>query len=550
MRRRNSFIAIALLGILLLAAGVRLYRLNDQSFWVDEFWSALLPAGRGYAQHALPRNVLMPEPPNLFDLGSARPIQQLWTAELEGHAPPLYVVTIRAWGEVFGVGETSLRAFSVIASVAAVALLFVAVRELSGVAPALWAALLMAVAGPQVQYAQEARAYALLVAEGLGAAAALVLIERRGPSRAREVALVACVLAMALTHYFAFGTILALAAYAAIRLRGRPLVRVAGCFAVVTVLWAVVAAPLALRHVRNVGDPNSTGFLRDDAPNRVIGNLQRLGLLPARYFAEPLTATRPVAAAAGGVALLLAPLLTARRRAGDLTLWALWLWLTILPPFALDVLRGTQHLSYIRYTLLASPALYAIVAALLFDARRGGDELSDRNADAQGDSAGQSSRQRRPPSWIRHLPPAVVALGCLVALPVAYQTWWKADWRALGRAIDRQREPGDVVIFWGNSGSGEPNSNFLYTSFYRRPPFGPTVVMDRPPDSPLARQIGAARGALIVAQPGDLVEAAVPPGASVRRVAFEPGAAAVWRADWSSTAPAAPTRAPMPVPSP
>jgi uncharacterized membrane protein len=106
-------------------------------------------------------------------------------------------------------------------SLAAVALMFIVVRELSGETAALWAALLMALAGPQVQYAQEARNYAMLLVEGLGAAAALVLIERRGPTRWRELALVVCLLAMTLTHYFALGTILSLAIYAAVRLRGR-----------------------------------------------------------------------------------------------------------------------------------------------------------------------------------------------------------------------------------------------------------------------------------------------------------------------------------------
>jgi hypothetical protein len=315
----------------------------------------------------------------------------------------------------------------------------------------------------------------------------------------------------------------ALVAYAAIRLRGRALARVAGCFAVVALFWAILAAPLALRHVRNIGDPISTHFLRDDAPNRVTGNLQRLGLLPARFFSEPTSASRVAAAVAGGVALLLAPLLAVRRRAGDLTLWALWLWLTILPPVALDVLRGTQHLSYIRYTLLASPALYAIVAALLFDRR------------AEDDQAADAPRGRRRRRWIRHLPPALVALGCALALPVAYQAWWKADWRALGRAIDQHRAAGDVVIFYGRGVSGDPNCNFLYTSFYRRPPYGPTVLMDRPADPALAQQLEAARGALIIAADGDDLSSVIP-GARLRRLAFEPGAASLWRAEGVPTA--------------
>jgi hypothetical protein len=139
------------------------------------------------------------------------------------------------------------------------------------------------------------------------------------------------------------------------------------------------------------------------------------------------------------------------------------------PPLLLDVARGTQHLTYIRYTLLASPALYAVVAALRFD----------RRDNAGGDATALPRRRRR--RWIAHLAPALIALACLLSLPHAYEAWWKADWRSLAGQIDRHRQPGDVVVFLGRAHASDPNSNFLYSSFYRRAPFGPTVLMDRPP---------------------------------------------------------------------
>jgi len=531
--RRTLFLLIA---ILLLAAGVRIYRLNQQSFWADEFYSALLPAGRGHAELRLPRNVLLAEPPNLFDLKNAPSIAHVWRSDLEGHAPPLYMMAMRLWGEAFGLSQGSSRSFSVVMSLAAVALIFVVVRELSGDAAGLWAALLLALAGPQVQYAQEARTYALLLVEGLGAAAALVRIDRRGPTRWRELSLVLCVLAMALTHYFSLGAILALTIYAAVRLRGRTRMRVAACFAVAAVVWAILAAPTALRQSRNIADPQQTFFLADDAPNRVIGNLQRLGALPVRYFTEPMSHSLPAAAITGGIALLLMPLLAVRRR--DLALWPLWLWLTILPLLLLDVARGTQHLTYIRYTLLASPALYGIVAALLFD-RRDADDANDANdathapaSDASGATDASGPPPRRRGRWIAHLPPSLVAIACLTSLSYAYSAWWKADWRSLAQQIDRARQPNDVVIFFGHGRVDNPNSNFLFTSFYRHQPYGPTVLMDRPPDEALARELEPFRGLLIVALDGEELTRAFP-RASFRRVTFEPGAAALWRAERS-----------------
>src|SRR5262249_11431689 len=71
-----------------------------------------------------------------------------------------------------------------------------------------------------------------------------------------------------------------------------------------------------------------------------------------RSFTDP-SPPSPPPALIGAVAFVLAIVLPFRRK--DLLLWGLWLWLTILPVFALDLARQTQHLEFTRYTLLASP---------------------------------------------------------------------------------------------------------------------------------------------------------------------------------------------------
>jgi hypothetical protein len=503
IRRAFQRDILVLLAILCIAAGVRLYRLDAQSFWVDEFATSQLALGRGYAHHELPRNVVIEHPPDLFDLKAATPLDKLWYSEQSGHVPPVYLLVTRLWGDAFGLGQTSMRMLSLVCSLGAIALLFVVVRELSGTTPALWAALLMSLAGPQIQYAQEARNYTLLLFEGLGAAASLVRIENRGITLPRCVALISCVLAMALTHYFSLGAIVALSAHAAVRLRGRELKIVTSCFLVVALLWSMLGAPLAVRQIKNRDDPRATSFLRDDSPGHFARTIQRVAGLPVRYIAEPMTTSKLIAAA-GGVAFLLALLLPIRRR--ELLLWSLWLWLTVVPIFALDLARQTKHLDFVRYTLLASPALYAIVATLLADRR---DSL-------------------------RHLPPAAAALACVLALPYAYEVWLKPDWRALGRAIDANARGGDVMVFWGREHDGDfsadPNAAFYYTSFYRRRPFGPIVLMDQAPDEAVRTRLNDSGGLLIVAPRGVPVEE-VAPNATVRQLAFEPGAAVLWRVE-------------------
>jgi len=442
---------VALIAILLLAAALRVHRLSEKSFWFDEFESVAMAAGHGFDHLDLPTNVLISNPPDLTNLDTAPPYWKAWYGESRGHMPPLYPLLLRLWGETFELGETSARAFSVVASVAAVVLLFLAVREWSGTAAALWAALLMSVAGPQIQMGQEARHYTLLLLEALGAAAAMARIERRGPTLWRGTALSLCVLTMSLTHYFAIGALVALTLYTALRLRGPSLRMTALSFITAGCFWLAIGAPLAWRHVGNVDDAALTAFLADRSPGHAARTALRFATLPVRFFTEPMTDST-AAAAIGVVAFFLAALLPVRRR--DLLLWGLWLPLAVLPALLLDASRQTKHLEFIRYTLLASPALYALVAGALLH------------------SCGV----------LRHVPPALAVIGCCLALPAAYEAWQKANWRGLARAHAANVRPGDVTVFWaGDDYSTYPHRAFLHASYYGDAERHPIILLTAPP---------------------------------------------------------------------
>src|SRR5439155_10798706 len=223
-------------------------------------------------------------------------------------------------------------------------------------------------------------------------------------------------LAMTLTHYFALGTLAALAIYAMLRLRGRGRDHAVACFAVALAGWGILGGELVWRHLHNVGGGEAVAFRDDHGPGHAWRTLERFALLPVRYFTEPMSTSLAVAAI-GAAAYLLALLLPRRRP--QLSLWGLWLWLTIAPLAVLDLVRGTKHLEFVRYTLLASPAMYALLAGAL------------------PASSGK----------LRHLPPLLTALACAMALPAAYSTWWKADWRALAAVLDREARASDVIVF-------------------------------------------------------------------------------------------------------
>ncbi|HEY72357.1 MAG: hypothetical protein DRJ03_04270 [Chloroflexi bacterium] len=137
-----------LLIILLLAAFLRFYRLDAQSFWNDEGNSARI------AERSL----------DLILEGAAGDIH-----------PPGYYLLLHYWRAMFGQSEFALRSLSVAAGVATVAFTYLLGRCLFGKSTGLVAAFLGAISPFAVYYSQEARMYALL---GALSAASIYLLFR------------------------------------------------------------------------------------------------------------------------------------------------------------------------------------------------------------------------------------------------------------------------------------------------------------------------------------------------------------------------------------
>ncbi|MFN2167749.1 MAG: glycosyltransferase family 39 protein, partial [Anaerolineae bacterium] len=177
--RQRPFTAGFLVLILLLAFGLRFYRLGAQSLWNDEGTSVAL------AQRDL---VSMTQ-------DAARDIH-----------PPLYYWLLGGWVRLFGTGEAAVRSLSALLGVVLVALTFTLGRLLAGRWTGLVAAFLAAVNPFQVYYAQEARMYMLLAVLTAGSMLALVLlVDRARPVLPAFVALALLEAAGLYTHYsFAF----------------------------------------------------------------------------------------------------------------------------------------------------------------------------------------------------------------------------------------------------------------------------------------------------------------------------------------------------------
>lgn len=175
----------ALLGIVLLAALLRLYHLGTISLWTDELFT------RSYAK---------------LGLGF------LWSEGLRLEpTPPLYNSLISFWERVAGDSAFALRLPSFAASVAGIVLTYLIGRELfSRSASALLAAVLLALAPTNISFAQEARAYAL---QGAALALAMLGFARVLRPPASTGALAAYAVGALLAIYLHLTSVLALAGF-------------------------------------------------------------------------------------------------------------------------------------------------------------------------------------------------------------------------------------------------------------------------------------------------------------------------------------------------
>jgi len=164
-----------LLAILALAAALRFFQLDAQSFWYDEGNSARV------AERSLP----------------------LITAAAVGDIhPPLYYYTLHFWRGVFGESEFALRSLSATLGVILVWLVYLLGRQLFDESTALAAAFVAALNPFQVYYSQEARMYVLLAV--WAAASTYLLLRCVGQDATRSVPYIGYVLTAAAgmyTHY-------------------------------------------------------------------------------------------------------------------------------------------------------------------------------------------------------------------------------------------------------------------------------------------------------------------------------------------------------------
>lgn len=333
--------------------------------------------------------------------------------------PPLYFALLSLWVRAFGDSAWALRLPSALFGVLSVPVFWRIGVRVGGRSVGLLAAIFLAVSVFHVQYAQEARAYSLMVLLALSSWL-LLLRGIEGGRRADWALWVACCDLLTLTHVYGYFVIAAEGAFAVARLTvhaggrrfGREWIVATGAL----VLLCLPGVALAVRKAGEVGrdfwipEPG----LRSLAKTGVLfsGSVPLLALfaiaaVPAFLF---LRAKREGGAHAGRDG-------TASPRAA-VTLSVLWLSAPVLLPFALSFVVAPIY--WPKYAIAASPAWYLLAALGL----------------------------ARLPA--RRAVPFVAALPIVFLSALALAGWYRSPgwepWRDVVAQIEAEARPGDVVL--------------------------------------------------------------------------------------------------------
>ena len=369
--------ALQLAAVAAVALVLRVGLLERQGLWADEVFSLAIATGHSlehaavdadaalgdFVEGPLPlepgeyvRYVSHEEPP----AGVGRVLRAV---RLSDTSPPLYYLLLYLWTRAAGVGDASVRGFTLFWAIASLPLLWWLAARVGGRRASLPAALLFAAAPLSVYYSTEARMYSLLWFWVLATACLTLVLRARGSA----VLLAAWALASAggfLTHYFFAFVWIAMSSWLLWQpgRSSRPRVLLAAVLVAVAVLPWYLTLPQALGRWRVTGDwleMTPSGYSAARAPFALA-----LGFVSGRGVWGGGPRADWAAAGLGALAgAALAWTLGRRAFAGRLRLAWMWLAAACLGPLVFDALRGTYTAAVPRYALAGLPAALVLIAA-------------------------------------------------------------------------------------------------------------------------------------------------------------------------------------------
>ncbi|HMB96600.1 MAG TPA: glycosyltransferase family 39 protein, partial [Tepidisphaeraceae bacterium] len=321
MQSRSEKFAITspiILAILLVAALLRIYHIGYSSIWIDEIASLQFSCG-WLAGSVPPTNILHDPGIDMTNPRESKSLGKIWHSVDDDTHPPIYFLLLHVWRNFFGPGDVAARSLSVVCSIISILLLYDTARLLHGQSIAIWAAAIMAVATPQIVFAQEARGYAMVTMFILAMANAIARIEILGESKWRLIALAIATFAAAMTHYLAIPAALALGIYIMIRFRGRSRWRALAAMSIAAVFFLMIWGHTAWNQRSHF--QTNLSWLNDSAPGIATRTLDRLASLPLMFFITPKQHDANSIVTRFAAVLYFIPLIAIRRR--GVLLWIL-----------------------------------------------------------------------------------------------------------------------------------------------------------------------------------------------------------------------------------
>ncbi|HVT90326.1 MAG TPA: glycosyltransferase family 39 protein [Tepidisphaeraceae bacterium] len=448
---------LLLMVILAIGAGTRIARCGFEGLTFDEQWHMELSTGRGSYHVGMPRDQYILQAPASTSLKGAAPVTAIWTHITYAVHPPLYFITLRIWREIFGEGDAPAQALSIFCSLIAIVLMFEAARRLNGLVPALWAALIFAVAPTQAWVDQLVRGYAMLQMVGMATVLALVMLKTSPDKSAiKSAALGVLALAMMLTHYFAIAPLLGVGVFVLIGLRSKARWQALTALVCAAIIYSIIWLPFMLRQRQDVVDADAW-LKKEDAVKMAI---IRTATWPWRLIADTGLEDHPQPWPYLSAAMFVLPLVFMRRRP-DMLLWYVWMASALGFIGVLDAVRGTTNSRFARYVIQAGPAvfvLFAVLVSLL-------------------------------PKWLaRPIPLALVAaaLGMSWVIYIPEQ----GDLRPIGTFLDAHVTDSEPVIFYsGDLPEYFRGIYFLAGAHYSHQFPRPAMELSKPPGDALLRSI-------------------------------------------------------------
>jgi len=216
-------------------------------------------------------------------------------------------------------------------------------------------------------------------------------------------------------------------------------------------------------------------------------------------------------ASLAGSVLFVLPWLLVHRRPG-LLLWTIWFTCTVGFACAADLICSTRYLEEVRHTILAGPALCAILAGLMAAAR----------------------------PMIANAVPLMVSLACALALPMTY-TRQNPRYSDIGRALADPGTAREPVVFysdpdapfwaeWLYLGAAHYSGTFPRPAAFVHGPISPALLADLKKSN----HVWIVRGAT------SLSEEQIIPGTKTVSSRADPHLGSVARLQWSDRIPSGP----------